>query len=294
MPAGEVVEAEEASQPVNSLPSPDMPTQSERDEHDVTHYPYRCWCKHCVEGRGVEMGHRLGDDHSNRGVAVVGFDYMFVTNDNVYTRDEFEASVDYERDPDVGRVMKVLVVRDMRSKALFAHAVAVKGPDADGFAVQCIVEDVLWLGYPRVILKSDNEPAIVRHLKESLKALRVEGLEQAAEEHPPPYDPQSNGGIEIGVKLVKGHLKAMRSALQEKAGHKIPIAHPLLTWLVEHCANVITWLARGKDGRAAYQRVRGRPFNGKLLLWRMLQVEGQESRAIGGPRPLGASRIPWP
>ena len=67
----EVVEAEEESQPVNSLPSPDMPTQSERDEHDLTHWPYRSWCKHCVEGRGIEMGHRLGDDHSNRGVAVV-------------------------------------------------------------------------------------------------------------------------------------------------------------------------------------------------------------------------------
>ena len=72
----EVVEAEEESQPVNSLPSPDMPTQSEREEHDVTHHPYRSWCKHCVEGRGIEMGHRLGDDHSNRGVAIVGFDYV--------------------------------------------------------------------------------------------------------------------------------------------------------------------------------------------------------------------------
>ena len=110
-------------------------------------------------------------------------------------------------------------------------------------------------------------PSIVRLLKESLKALRVEGLEQAAEEHPPPYDPQSNGGIEVGVKLVKGHLKTMRSALQERIGFKIPVIHPVLTWLVEHAANVLTWLARGKDGRTAYQRVRGRPFNGKLLLF---------------------------
>jgi hypothetical protein len=181
----------------------------------------------------------------------------------VYTRDEFETCDECDIDP--ARVLKVLVVRDMRSKALFAHAVTVKGADADGFAVQCVVEDVLWLGYSRIILKSDNEPAIVRLLKESLKALRVEGLEQAAEEHPPPYDPQSNGGIEIGVKLVKGHLKTMRSALQKKIGHKIPVAHPILTWLIEHCANIVTWLARGKDGRTAYQRVRGRPFNGKLL-----------------------------
>ena len=36
------------------------------------------------------------------------------------------------------------------------------------------------------------------------------------EEHPPPYDPQANGAIEVGVKLVKGHLKTMRSALEER------------------------------------------------------------------------------
>ena len=72
----EVVEAEEEAQPVNTLPTPDMPTQSERDEHDLSHYPYRSWCTDCVEGRGIEMGHRLGDDHSSRGVAIVGFDYV--------------------------------------------------------------------------------------------------------------------------------------------------------------------------------------------------------------------------
>ena len=88
------------------------------------------------------------------------------------------------KDVDPSKVLKVLVVRDMRSKAIFAHAVTAKGADIDGFAVQCVVEDVLWLGYSRVILMSDNEPAIVRLLKESLKSLRVEGLEQAGEEHP--------------------------------------------------------------------------------------------------------------
>ena len=42
------------------------------------------------------------------------------------------------------------------------------------------------------------------------------------EEHPPPYDPQANGGIEVGVKLVKGQLKTMRSALEARVGYKLP------------------------------------------------------------------------
>ena len=84
-----VVEAEEESQPVDSLPSPYMPTQSERDDHDLTHAVYRSWCKHCVEGRGVEHGHRAGNDHSARGVAMIGFDYMFLTAKDLYIRKEW-------------------------------------------------------------------------------------------------------------------------------------------------------------------------------------------------------------
>ena len=106
---------------------------------------------------------------------------------------------------------------------------------------------------------------IRKERKKALKILKVEGMDQACEEHPPPYDPQANGGIEIGVKLVKGHLKTLRSALEIRVGFKIPVAHPVVAWLVTHSSNILTWLSKGKDGRTAYHRVRGRPFNGKLL-----------------------------
>ena len=60
---GELVEAEEEeAQKAESLPTPYMPTQSERDDHDLTHATYRSWCEHCVQGRGVDMGHhQVGD-----------------------------------------------------------------------------------------------------------------------------------------------------------------------------------------------------------------------------------------
>ena len=260
------VETSEEVQPVDTLPSPYMPTQSERDDHELTHAQYRSWCEFCVNGRGLEMGHRQGDDHGERGVAVIGFDYMFLTGKDTYTRGEW-AECD-ERDLDPMEVLKVLVVRDMRSKSIFGHAVKCKGSDESGYAVRCLVEDVKWLGYSRIILKSDNEPAIVKLLADTLKSLRIDGVvEQALEEHPPPYDPQSNGGIETGVKLIKGHLRTHRSALEARVGYKVPVAHPLMSWLVSHVANILTWYSVGRDGRTAYHRVRGRPFNGKLLLF---------------------------
>ena len=45
------------------------------------------------------MRQRLGDDHSSRGVASIGFDYMFVTDGSVYSRDEWEACGGKELDP---------------------------------------------------------------------------------------------------------------------------------------------------------------------------------------------------
>ena len=264
--SGELVEAEEEeAQQAASLPTPYMPTQSERDDHELTHATYRSWCEHCVQGRGVEMGHHQVGDHSERGVPVVGFDYMFVTRKDAYTRDDWKRNPEGDVDP--SQVLKILVVRDMKSKSVFAHAVRAKGSDEEGYAVQCLVDNIQWLGYSRLILKSDNEPSIVRLLRDALKVLRVQGVDQVCEEHPPPYDPQANGGIEVGVKLVKGHFKTLRSSLEARVGYKIPVAHPIMTWLVGHSANILTWFSRGKDGRTAYQRVRGRTLNAKLLMF---------------------------
>ena len=83
---------------------------------------------------------------------------------------------------------------------MFAHAVPRKGVDDKRYAVDMVVSDVLWLGYAKVILKSDNEPSIVRLLKEALAGLKVSGLEQAGEEHSPPFDSQANGSVEAAVE----------------------------------------------------------------------------------------------
>ena len=50
------------------------------------------------------------------------------------------------------------------SRAVFAHAVPKKGVDEKRCSVNAVVDDVLWLGYAKVILKSDNELAIVKLL----------------------------------------------------------------------------------------------------------------------------------
>ena len=79
-----------------------------------------------------------------------------------------------------------------------------KGVELNIFAVDCLVGDILWVVYTRVLLKSDNEKAIVKLLVEALRELRVNGLEQAISEHSPEYDPQANGMAEEAIKSWKG------------------------------------------------------------------------------------------
>ena len=141
---------------------------------------------------------------------------------------------------------------------MFAHVVPTKGVDVKGFAVASIVDDIRWLGYSRVVLKSDNEPAVVKLLQEALRELRVMGLDQCLEEHSPEYDPQANGSAEVGVRLMKGHFRTLKYCLEKQIGFRNPSRHPLVAWMARHACHVINWCSKGHDGRSAYERVKGR------------------------------------
>ena len=75
------------------------------------------------------------------------------------------------------------------SKCTFAHVVPQKGVDPDHYAVERLAKDIQWLGHTKIILKTDNEHAILKLLREILKQLKIGGQEQASESHPPVYDP---------------------------------------------------------------------------------------------------------
>ena len=103
-------EEEEADVPL-CLPTQYPPSRSEFLDHCVTHYPFRAWCRHCLEGRGREFGHgsHSGTKEQNA-CPVVSFDYAFLSDqDEIVTQEGFEAAGE--------GAAKILVVRDSKSKA---------------------------------------------------------------------------------------------------------------------------------------------------------------------------------
>ena len=61
-----------------------------------------------------------------------------------------------------------------------------------------------------------TEVAIFKLLREVLKTLRIQGVEQASEQHSVVYDPSSNGATENACKQVGGNVRTLKSDLEAR------------------------------------------------------------------------------
>ena len=264
----DVVEAqgEEETTPVRVANSPETPSAKAFEEHrEKGHIPHRDWCKFCIEGRGLTQQHRPGEPSE---IPVVGLDYFYITDGGVKCRRELaqeetedgEAMLQEERKG--GSLVKCLIMRCFHGKAVFAHCIPYKGIGEDQYVTSLVVKNVEWLGYTRLILKCDNEPSLKALVEQSLEEIRikVKGVTQISTEHPPRYDSQSNGGIETGVRIIRGQFRTLKLCLEARLGKVVPINHALVAWLLEYAALLLTVRYVGTDGRTAWGRTRGRNF----------------------------------
>ena len=79
---------------------------------------------------------------------------------------------------------------------MFAHTVPQKRVDSDGFVVDRLKEDIVWLGHPSVVIRSDNDTARVRVVEKVARRLKQSEGVTASCEGSLPYDPQINGHAE--------------------------------------------------------------------------------------------------
>ena len=105
-------------------------------------------------------------------------------------------------------IIKILVAKCHSSKCIFAHVVPQKGVDTTLYAVERLKRDVMWLGHTRIVLKSDNERAILALLRTTLRVLQKEvEIDNVQESHPAAYDPSSNGSTENAAKQVANQMQ---------------------------------------------------------------------------------------
>ena len=156
------------------------PSQEEWENHMRTHIPYRKWCPHCVRGkRKAGMHAKVEDDlKETEEVPLISFDYM----------QQHSASGGEE---DI-EVLQILVLFERGVKWMSANVVPAKG--VNGYAVQAAGREIDLAGLRRLVVKSDQEPALEELLR-VVKAERPEAIELQPEDSPA-GESKSNGKIE--------------------------------------------------------------------------------------------------
>ena len=125
-----------------------------------------------MRGRGKDSYHRRCENSNE--VPRVGLDYMFLTEKGVtHLRKEAE-----EAAAETGaEYLTALVMKDFMTESIFAYPVEGKGTQKAPWLVRMIVEDLKTCGLDNCILvvKTDNEPAIVEVQEEIAATRRAEG-----------------------------------------------------------------------------------------------------------------------
>ena len=229
--------------PIRIARDPGDPTPVEREEHAVTHLPYRSWCPVCVKAKGKEESHKRQGNKEEVLKPTVSMDYK-VFGQEVAEDDKATA----------------LVIKDSATKMNFAHLCEKKGA-SDEWVVTRLMADLDRLGYTEVILKGDGEPSVVQLMHEVKKRRSHPTMVQ----HPPAYDPQANGSAEKAVQDYMGQFRALKIGLEVRLGCKVDSDWPILEWISEHAAEVLNRCQVGSDGRTPYFRLYGRHSTKGLL-----------------------------
>jgi hypothetical protein len=122
------------------LNDPKEPSSEERKTHEMTHLPFRRWCRHCIRGRGKEAAHykRKGEDGE---LHELHFDYAFMGEED-----------------EPGKTVTLLVVREKKSRMTLSTAVPTKSTGK--FVIDRVIAFMKELGIENldIIAKSDQNP----------------------------------------------------------------------------------------------------------------------------------------
>ena len=233
---------EEAHKP-RQVPVPIRPSQADVEEHNVLgHVQYRSWCPHCVASRGVGQRHVAVKEEEGAKPTILS-DYGYMNGQSLV--DEASGSVDPDNYP-------ILVIKDKKYKYISATYLPDKGVTPFGY--KYFSSFIQRMGHQEIIMKSDNEPALVTLKTRAAKEAGVDAIPEESVVG----DSKANGEIECAVKEVKGMCRATKSVLEERLGMSLDRRDPMLAWIPTYAADMISRHRVGPDGCTAEKRRTGK------------------------------------
>ena len=218
---------------LRSKPLPKEPSDEERHAHELTHLPARS----CVKSFGLDDPHRLR--RGGRDIPEIQVDYMFMGR-----RSEKELTcalhaIDTE-------FLARMVIR------------ADKGPI--DFVISGILEFLGEIGRKRIVIRSDNESAV----RALVQAVALHREDETVIEEIPVKSSQSIGCNEHDHFLVGGMARALRIDMEKRFGVNFLVLHAVYSWILRHSGWLLNRFCVGRDGYTAFQRYKGRTYNGEI------------------------------
>ena len=104
-------------------------------------------------------------------------------------------------------------------------------------------------------------------------------------------DSQSNGSVENAVRYLEDTMRTMLIGLKARVGWNFPMDHPVIAWLVMHVADTRTRYYMGRDGKTAYERLKGKRCQALILEFGETVLYRIPSKTLANMEP-GSIEIP--
>ena len=135
---------------------------------------------------------------------------------------------------------------------------------ADKGPIDFVINDILeFLGEivrKRIVIRSDNEPAV----KALVQAVALHRQDETVIEEIPVKSSQSIACNEHDHFLVGGMARALRIDVEKRFGDNFPVLHAVHPWILRHRGWLFNRFCVGRDGYTAFQRYKGRIYNGEV------------------------------
>eukprot|EP00435_Cladocopium_sp_Y103_P040582 s1727_g11.t1 len=246
---------------------PRMPTKTERQLHELSHWPCEPWCDHCVAARAKGDPHRAAGAEREEGHSefpVVSLDYCFT------------------------RGLKEPEELDKEDLRLYGGDVRVPGKSKSHvkFLAEQLIRFIAERRFSTCTFKADGEPAMRLLLEVTQKARQRLGFRTMVE-FSGPGDSQANGRVEREIQTVRGLARTLVRRLREGAKIEINPAGPLFAWAMRHAGWLISHFRRQSGSPTAYEMVTGRKYMDKLAIYgervlgRLPTANGEDKFKVG-------------
>ena len=238
------------TQPARGLPVPRQPSQHERKEHELTHLPFRTWCKKLVllrkRDRRIIRNSQIGE---------IAYNLILVSSPKATDR------------------MQSLVVTDARTGCCAALLCETKHTTET--LIRFVLSFIYETGRTRTPIQTDDEESTKALAKATSRRIGIPTFTS------PGYSSGSLGHTERFIQTLWAQLRTLRTQMGDKYSKlQIPSTHPIVGWAIRLASWILTRYLRHADGKTSYERRWERPYASPWCIFGETPMYAEQAKVL--------------